>query len=93
MAGWLALGVAVAALLVALGAYFIPQKATRKAFKALEREVDDMWEKVESHLGRVSRLKRSMTEQIPKPEGLHNTAGPERILTRANLLARARRPA
>ena len=92
MAGWLALGVAVAALLVALGAYFIPQKATRKAFKALEREVDDMWEKVESHLGRVSRLKRSMTEGNPKPE-----AAPEfplnRPLTRANLLARARRSA
>lgn len=30
-----------------------------KAFKALERDVDDMWDKVESHLGRISRLKRT----------------------------------
>jgi len=87
----------VIALLVATGALYFALKpskdaptATEKAFKRLESDVEGMFEKVESHLGRISRLKRGTTSPVlPSSQ----TAAPveTKHLSRAQLYAHARR--
>ena len=95
LVSWISLGLAILALVAALGAFWVPQKQLRKAFRALERECDDQWEKIESHMGRVSRLKRSMMagEVATKEAGTGDGAAvpPARLQTRGNLLARWKR--
>ena len=57
---WLCLSVAVG---FSLAGYFKPivrEKTLKRAFRELEHEVESQWEKVESHLGRISRLKRDL---------------------------------
>jgi len=90
--------ISVIALLVATGALYCalrprtqPATATEKAFKRLESDVEGLFEKVESHLGRISRLKRGTTLPGGAPaQPVNSPAVPER-LSRAGLLAKSRR--
>lgn len=62
VAQWLGLSVAVG---FSLAGYFKPivrEKTLKRAFRELEHEVESQWEKVESHLGRISRLKRDIAK-------------------------------
>jgi len=87
----------VIALLVASGALYMslrpripPPTMTDKAFKRLESDVEDVFARVESHLGRISRLKRGNSPPVvPSSE----TAPPVEVkrLSRAALYAHARR--
>lgn len=64
--------------------------ATERAFRRLESDVEGMFEKVESHLGRISRLKRgssSVAAQPVQPSVEEKT----KPLSRAALYASARR--
>ncbi len=96
--GVIAVILSLGALAVALAAHFLPQRTLRKAFRALERDVDDMWEKVESHLGRVSRLKRSMIAEGHKAGDVAASDGGSTSIqmprpqpqTRSSLIARYR---
>jgi len=86
----------VIALLVATGALYValkprtpPATMTEKAFKRLESDVEDVFARVESHLGRISRLKRGNSPPVlPSSE----TAAPveTKRLSRAALYAHAR---
>lgn len=85
----------VLALLVATGALYAalkPRKvepgATEKAFRRLESDVEGLFEKVESHLGRISRLKRATSPLPVEPAAV---AVPGNRLSRAGLYAKARR--
>lgn len=40
----------------------VDTKDLRHAFEHLERSTQDMWDAVNSHLGRISRLKRTMRD-------------------------------
>lgn len=87
----------VIALLVASGALYMslrprtpPPTMTEKAFKRLESDVEDVFARVESHLGRISRLKRGTSPPaMPSSE----PAAPVEVkrLSRAALYAHARR--
>lgn len=62
VAQWICLAVAVG---FSVGNYFKPivrEKTLNRAFRTLEHEVAEQWEKVESHLGRISRLKRDIAK-------------------------------
>lgn len=84
----LALLVATVALYFTLGRPKAEPSATDKAFKRLESDVESVFEKVESHLGRISRLKRGATPASPSPD----VAKQEPVrLSRAGLLANSRR--
>ena len=92
----MAVFLALVALSLALGAFWMPHRTLRKAFRALERDVDDQWEKIDSHMGRVSRLKRSMmsletTEPAKLAIGGVAPTPASRPQTRANLMARWRK--
>lgn len=83
------LGVVVGAL-SGLYAWLAPKglnESTLRAFKRLEADVDDMFERVESHLGRVSRLKR----EVQAKEASATISNIPEAATRAQLLARHRR--
>lgn len=79
---------ATCALLVTLRRPKVEPAATERAFKRLESDVESMFEKVESHLGRISRLKRGAAA----PTGVSATpAQPAKRLSRAGLYAQSRR--
>lgn len=89
--------VSIISLLVATVALYFslkpdksPPTATAKAFKVLEADVEDLMGRVESHLGRISRLKRGTAPPVlPSSQ----TAAPveTKHLSRAMLYAHARR--
>jgi hypothetical protein len=62
---------ALLALLVSAGSLYVAlsrsDREVRKAFKRLESDVETMWEKVESHLGRISRLRRGNGVESDQP--------------------------
>jgi len=87
----------IIALLVATGALYMslrprtpPPTMTDKAFKRLESDVEDVFARVESHLGRISRLKRGTS---PPVLASSEPAAPVAVkhLSRAALYAQARR--
>lgn len=59
--GWFAGLISVAALVVAFLAPLYHEKTLRRAFARLEGDFEELQEKVNTHLGRISRLKREMT--------------------------------
>ncbi len=93
--GWVQLGIALAlslgtgALYVALRRTQVEPTATDRAFKRLEGDVEDLFTRVESHLGRISRLKRGANPPGPPPE-VPTKESPKR-LSRAELLGKYRR--
>ena len=86
--GALALFVSLGALSLALWIILRPTNSpddVLRAFKRLEDEFEALQDKVNSHLGRISRLKREVLPPTPtKP-------GDSQPLTRGQLLARSRR--
>ena len=59
---WIILAIALG---ISISGYLKPivrEKTLKKAFRELEHEVESQWEKVESHLGRISRLKRDIAK-------------------------------
>lgn len=97
--GFVALLIALTALVVSLYTYANPDRGVKVAFKRLEGEVDDQWAKVESHLGRISRLKRdggNVASATEEPKQLRMfppsaTVFNRPISTRSQLLAQALR--
>lgn len=93
--GWLQAGIALAvslgtgALYVALRRTQVEPTATDRAFKRLEGDVEDLFTRVESHLGRISRLKRGANPTSPPPEVVPKE--PAKRLSRAGLLSQYRR--
>ena len=93
--GWLQAGIALAlslgtgALYVALRRTQVEPTATDRAFKRLEGDVEDLFTRVESHLGRISRLKRGAIPQNPPPQ--ETVKEPAKRLSRAELLGKYRR--
>ncbi len=91
--GWLG---AVLSLVSIFLAILIPvwlQNAWKRPFRALERDCEDMWEKVESHLGRISRLRR--TDRSPSQQEIASAVSAipttqQPVLTRSGLLRRFR---
>ena len=59
---WIFLAVAVGFSVSAYLKPIVREKTLLKAFKTLEHEVAEQWERVESHLGRISRLKRDIAK-------------------------------
>jgi len=84
----IALLVATVSLYFTLGRPKPEPSATEKAFKRLESDVESVFEKVESHLGRISRLKRGAISTLPPP---NVPKEPERARTRGELLVKHRR--
>ncbi len=104
--GLSSLFIAVSALALSLHTYLTHDKGLRSAFKRLELDAETMWDKVESHLGRISRLRRNSGERattaalvppqdeqlaLPIPGSLEMPL-PRGHLTRGQLLAWSRRP-
>jgi len=93
--GWVQAGIALAlslgtgALYVALRRTQVEPTATDRAFKRLEGDVEDLFTRVESHLGRISRLKRGANPPSPPPEVVPKE--PAKRLSRAELLGKYRR--
>jgi len=95
--GWVQAGITLAvilssgALYAALRSHKVEPGATEKAFRRLEGDVEDLFTRVESHLGRISRLKRG--PGTPATPSAPNPAPPAETkpLTRAALYASARR--
>lgn len=79
---------ATCALLVTLRRPKVEPAATERAFKRLESDVESMFEKVESHLGRISRLKRGAAAPPAVPVA---ASEPAKRLSRAGLYAQSRR--
>lgn len=64
---WVFLGLLT--LAINLGACYIAwaaRNAWKKPFRSLEMDSESMWEKVESHLGRISRAKRGSAPAEPR---------------------------
>jgi len=87
----------IIALLVATGALYMslrprtpPATMTEKAFKRLESDVEDVFARVESHLGRISRLKRGTSPPVVPSSETPQPVAVKR-LSRAGLYAHARR--
>lgn len=78
----------VVALYVALKHVKVEPTATTKAFTRLEADVEDLFARVESHLGRLSRLKGRAS---PPAEAVVKDTRSEKPMTRAALYAAARR--
>lgn len=76
------------ALYVALKRSQVEPTATDRAFKRLEGDVEDLFTRVESHLGRISRLKRVSG---PSPAETAPVAVSGKRLSRAELLGKYRR--
>ena len=93
--GWVQAGIALAlslgtgALYVALRRTQVEPTATDRAFKRLEGDVEDLFTRVESHLGRISRLKRGANPASPPPEVVPKEVA--KRLSRAELLGKYRR--
>lgn len=89
-----ALFVSLAALGVAIFRAKSDLKTIRKAFRVLEADVEDQFERVESHLGRISRLKRTLgvtsTVDTGKTPESAVTELPMGARSRASLLHRLR---
>ncbi len=93
---WIFLAIAVG---FSTAGYFKPivrEKTLKRAFRELEHEVESQWEKVESHLGRISRLKRDIakTERHkpdPAPELVADQAKGNTNDSRSALLKQWRR--
>lgn len=83
-----ALCLSTGALVVALRRRKVEPTATEKAFKRLEGDVEDVFTRVESHLGRISRLKRGASLESPSPTMAKE---PAKRLSRAALLSKYRR--
>lgn len=86
---------AAAALGVALYRADSNLKTLRKAFRVLEADVEDQFERVESHLGRISRLKRTLgvksdASDGQKPGDVEQVTPITAPRSRASLLARMR---
>ena len=62
VAQWIFLALAVGFSLASYLKPIVREKTLKKAFRELEHEVESQWEKVESHLGRISRLKRDIAK-------------------------------
>ena len=84
----------VIATLLAGGALYVswyhPSRDTKdlkKGFQRLEADVDEQWERVQSHLGRISRLKREVMPSQPEAVVPDDT---ETILKRSDLYRRYR---
>jgi uncharacterized protein YabE (DUF348 family) len=60
LAGVLNLAISLAACYIA----YTRAGGWKKAYRTLEMDVEGMWEKVESHLGRVSRLRRGNPTKV-----------------------------
>lgn len=84
----IALLLATCGLLVALRRPKVEPTATDKAFRRLEADVEDLMARVESHLGRISRLKRGTSSPAPADVVPVVETKPR---TRAALYASARR--
>lgn len=85
----MAVSLATGALYVALRRAHVEPTATERAFKRLEGDVEDLFTRVESHLGRISRLKRgATTPSLPPQEAVKE---PAKRLSRAELLGKHRR--
>lgn len=85
----IALLLATGGVLVALRRPKVEPSATDKAFRRLESDVEGIFEKVESHLGRISRLKRG-SSSVAAP-ALPSVEEKTKPLSRAALYASARR--
>lgn len=84
----LAVLLASGGLYVALRRPKVEPTATERAFKRLESDVEDLFTRVESHLGRISRLKRGANPPAAAPAV---PTVPPKPVTRAGLYAQARR--
>lgn len=96
VAQWFFIGVALAVAIKVLIQPIVREKALNRAFKTLEHEVSEQWEKVESHLGRISRLKRDIKKHSGNKDGFDterpgNAPEVPPIVTRSSLLAEHRR--
>jgi len=93
--GWVQAGIVLAlslgtgALYVALRRTHVEPTGTERAFKRLEGDVEDLFTRVESHLGRISRLKRGANPPTPIP--MEHPKEPAKRLSRAELLGKYRR--
>ncbi len=101
--GMSSLLLSLTALAVSMYTLLYPDKGLRTAFKRLESDTETMWDRVESHLGRISRLRRTQSERpvagmsVPTQEEqpISPPAGKEelplRAMSRSRLLAWSRR--
>lgn len=91
--GYLAIAISLVSIFLASIALWSDPKPWEKPYRALERDCEEMWEKVESHLGRISRLKRNersalSPDSVPVVSATPTTQPP--VLRRSDLLRRFR---
>jgi len=88
VAQWFLIALSLAVATKVLLQPIVREKTLNRAFKSLEHEVAEQWEKVESHLGRISRLKRDIAKHS-KSKGAFETEQPGNEATSAPPTTRA----